>query len=78
MISVYGISGFTHKQIQLNLTIETIYGTSKIGLSCEMVIIVMPNVCRVIQYRNFPDWVVMVLLLRSEPTEYSPDLSELL
>ena len=58
VIPVYGISDFIHKQfsnVELNLKIETIYGTSQIGLSCEVAIILMLNVCGVIQYRKFWD-----------------------
>ena len=34
---------------------------SQIGLSCEVVILLMLNACGVIQYRYLRDWVVVVL-----------------
>ena len=52
MIPVHGISDFTHKQfsnVKLNHKFETIYGTSQIGLSCEVVIILMLNVCNTVE-----------------------------
>ena len=49
VIPVHGISGFTHSHLQLNLNIEAIYRTSQIGLSCDVVIIVMFNVCNTVE-----------------------------
>ena len=52
VIPVIRISDFTHKQfsnVKLNHKIETIYRTSQIALSCEVVIIVMLNVCNTVE-----------------------------
>ena len=36
--------------------------TCQSGLSCEVILILMLNVCGVIQYRNSWDWETVVLL----------------